>query len=167
MNLALDPATMKMLLELPWFSNCGQPCQLPGALAVKSPKEAMKGISSARWENLFLDRRGDFTTALCLLSIHSQEKPDRQWNPLAQEFKEKYLPALEPLWQKALEPLGLWEKPVLDDLRFVLLGIAVIDAYKEIIETPEFFRQLLTLYQTGHLPCGWKGKKEQGCFLVY
>lgn len=167
MNLQLDPTTMETLLGLPWFSACGEPFQFPGAMAVKNPKEALKGISSARWENTFLDFRGDFTTSLCLLSIGSKEKPDRQWNPLVDAFKEKCLPTLEPLWQKALEPLGLWEKPVIDDLRFCVLGIVVIDAYKEILETPEFFRRLLAVCQEGHLPCGWKGKKDKGCLLVY
>lgn len=167
MNLSLDPATIQMLLALPWFSACGEPVEVPGAMAVKNTKEALKGISSVRWENIILEYRGDFTTDLCLLSIRSQEKPDRQWNPLAVEFKEAHLPALEALWQKALEPLGLWEKPVIDDLRFCVLGIAVIDAYKDLLETPEFFRRLLALYQSGRLPCGWKGKKDKGCFLVY
>ena len=166
-TIRLDPVTINKMLELPWFSACGQPCRIPDVMAVKNAREALKGISSARWENTFLDYRGDFTTALCLLAIRSQEKPDRQWNPQADAFKEKCLPALEPLWQKALEPLGLWEKPVIDDLRFCVLGIVVIDAYKEILETPEFFRRLLAVCQEGHLPCGWKGKKDKGCLLVY
>ncbi len=166
-TIRLDPVTINKMLELPWFSACGQPCRIPDVMAVKNAREALKGISSARWENTFLDYRGDFTTALCLLSIRSQEKPDRQWNPQVDAFKEKCLPALEPLWQKALEPLGLWEKPVIDDLRFCVLGIVVIDAYKEILETPEFFRRLLAVCQEGHLPCGWKGKKDKGCLLVY
>lgn len=66
-----------------------------------------------------------------------------------------------------LEPLDLAEKDVLDDLCFNVLAIVTIDAYKGILETPPFFRQLLSLYQQGHLACGWKGKKDKGCFLVY
>ena len=166
-TIRLDPVTINKMLELPWFSACGQPCRIPDVMAVKNAREALKGISSARWENTFLDYRGDFTTALCLLSIRTQGKQDQQWNPLALAFKEDHLPALEPLWQKALEPLGLWEKEVIDDLRFVILGIAVIDAYKDLLETPEFFRRLLAVYEAGHLPCGWKGKKDKGCLLVY
>lgn len=166
-TVRLDPVTINGLMELPWFSACGEPVHIPDVMAVKNAKEAIKGISSARWENVFLDFRGDFTTDLCLLSIRSQEKPDRQWNPLVDAFKEDHLPALEALWQRALEPLGLWEKAVIDDLRFVVVGVAVIDAYKELLETPEFFRRLLAVYRAGHLPCGWKGKKDKGCLLVY
>lgn len=165
----LDPATLHKLEAIPWFQNCGTTPEppIPDALPVKNTKEAIKGITSTRWENMVLEFRGDFTEALCLLSIRTQRKQDRYWNPLTIEFKEKHLPGLESLWQKNLEPLGLWEKAVLDDIRFNVMAIATIDAFKDILDPPEFFQRLLAIYKQGHLPCGWKGKKNKGCFLVY
>lgn len=166
-KLEPDPATAERLLGLPWFSACGQSCDIPGTMAVKSAAEAKKAIASSRWENLVLDHRGDFTEALCLYSIRTGGGEDRQWNPLSIGFKERYLPALTERWKEALDSLGLAEKAVLDDLCFNILAIATIDAYKGILETPPFFRQLLAIYGQGHLACGWKGKKDKGSFFVY
>jgi len=166
-NIALDPVFLRRLEEIPWFQNCGREPPLPDTYPARNAGEALKGITSTRWKNMILEHRGDFTAELCLLSIRTKGGEDTRWNPLVQEFKDKHLPTLEPLWQKALEPLGLCEKGVLDDVRFDVMAIVTIDAYKEIMETPEFFRRLLAIYEAGRLPCGWKGKKAKGCFLVY
>lgn len=77
------------------------------------------------------------------------------------------IPQLTELWAKKLTPLGCNTPYVTNDISFNVLSIAVIDAYKEQLPMPAFFQKMLEIYQSGHLICGWKGKKGDGHFIVY
>jgi hypothetical protein len=41
------------------------------------------------------------------------------------------------------------------------------DAYKNIVPVDGFFENLLKIYESGYLPCGWSGKKDKGTFYIY
>ena len=59
------------------------------------------------------------------------------------------------------------ESEVVAIVRFSILAIVVLDAYKEIIPVADFFNELMAIYEAGYLPCGWKGKKAEGQFVIY
>ena len=119
---------------------------------------------SARYENIVLGYQGDFTNALF---ISCREQYNEWWNLLVNHFKAQYIPRLNKIWKSKLEPLGLNEKYVLNDISFNVLSIAVIGAYKEQIPMPDFFQKMLEIYKNGHLICGWKGNKDNGSFIIY
>ena len=58
-------------------------------------------------------------------------------------------------------------RDVLNDVSFNILSITVIDAYKDIVSMPILFCRILEVYETGWLPCGWRGSKETGKLIVY
>lgn len=63
--------------------------------------------------------------------------------------------------------LDLDVKEVTGDISFNILTLVMADAYREIEPVSDFFAQLLEIYKEGFLPCGWKGKKYDGSFIVY
>lgn len=163
----MDGKLIERLEQIPWFSCCGNPVSFSWALSAGSPSAALKAISSVRWENMVLDQRGDFTEQLSIRAAKGLGHEEREWNKLVGEFKEKYLPGLRDQWEKGLDWIALNRKEVLDDIAFNILAIATLDAYKDILPMPQFFQRMLEIYQSGFLPCGWKGTKEKGCFVVF
>lgn len=163
----IDRNLIEELEQVPWFSCCGALIPFQWALPANSPSGALKAISSARWENMVLDQRGDFTEQLSIRAVKGLGHEEREWNKLVGEFKEKYLPGLRGRWEKGLDRVVLNQKEVLDDIAFNVLAVATLDAYKDILPMPQFFQRMLEIYQGGFLPCGWKGTKEKGCFVVF
>lgn len=162
--MELDEKLMDALYSIDWFSNCGKAAAVENAEAVASLSKLKRSIRSIGYENAVLDRQGDFTAALC---ASYREEYNKWWNVLAGRFKAERLPKLLEMWENALAPLGLNEKYIINDISFNVLNIAVIDAYKEQLPTPDFFKAMLAVYRSGRLICGWTGSREKGKFLVY
>lgn len=156
-----------ILYDIPWFSNCGKQIPLQWGIKADSVSEVKKNITSIRWENIVLDNQGDMTEQLCIRSCQGIGDEYQEWNRLVDDYKRNYLPQLETQWKSQLTQLDLNVKEVTDDVSFNILGIVMADAYKEILPMSSFFSQLLEIYSNGYLPCGWKGKKNKGCFIVY
>ena len=91
--------------------------------------------------------------------------PQKEWNNLVCFIKDEYLEKLSDKVKK------MWiDEDTSDDIWIDISGnvidLFMLDYYAEWCKS-EFFEQLLEIYLSGHLPCGWKGKYPQGKFLVY
>jgi len=74
---------------------------------------------------------------------------------------------LDDVWATKLEEIGLNTKEVINMVRFCVLDIVMADAYRNIVPVDAFFENLMKIYESGHLPCGWSGKKDKGTFYIY
>ena len=162
--MELDEELRDELRQIDWFACCGKDITIDGAVQESGISSIKKSIQSVRFENIVLDHFGDYTTALFL---SHREDYNKWWNVLAKQFKGQYIPQLEKKWKNKLEPLGLNEPYVISNLSFNVLGIAVASAYKQLVPLPAFHTTMLEIYKSGHLICGWKGKKDSGNFIVY
>lgn len=165
--MELDTNLIERLNNINWFVNCGTTVQGTMGLQAKSINDAKKSILMNRWQNIILDYREDTSSKLNIRSIKGLGNEVQDWNNLNHEFKEKYLPQLQKVWEERLEELGIGESEVVSIVRFSILAIVVLDAYKEIIPVSDFFNELMAIYEAGYLPCGWKGKKAEGQFVIY
>lgn len=159
-----DKEIINTLYSINWFSNCGKAILLENAEVLPDVSKVKKSIQSRRYENVVLDYRGDFTSAL---SISDREQYNKWWNLLTEQFKSQHIPELSRSWERGLSPLKLSEENIVCDVCFNIMAIAIIGAYKEQIPMPDFFKRMLAIYQSGHLVCGWSGNKNNGKFIVY
>ncbi len=136
-------------------------------MRAKDKDDAIKHISSLKWQNVVLEHQGDVTSKLCIRCIRGEGDEDKLWNGLVKEWKSEYLPSIESIWIKNLDAVGLNIKAVIDSVRFSVLDIVMADAYNSIVPMDQFFIDLLAIYESGHLPCGWWGKKDKGCFYYF
>lgn len=166
-KVQINSEFIEELNGIDWFSNCGNTIPENLGLKVKSSEEAKKTIANLRWENIILDNQGDLTSQLSIRSCKGLGKEYQEWNKLVKEIKECYMPIWENTWNKALLKIELADKKVLDDVRFNILGLVMVDVYKDIVPITPFWEQLLEIYRLGYLPCGWKGRKDKGVFRVY
>ncbi len=165
--MKLDECFIEKLQSIPWFSKCGTPSPFEWAVSVTSAKDVIRRITSQKWENMILDTQGSVTEQLSVRSIKGHGRGYQEWNNLVLDFKKRYIPQFKERWEVALASSGLDTTDVLNDISFNILSITVIDAYKAIVPTPSFFLQLLDVYESGYLPCGWKGTANTGKLLIY
>ena len=166
MKIEINKDLIARLSAISWFQHCGNESIILGMRA-KDKDDAIKHISSLKWQNVVLEHQGDVTSKLCIRCIRGEGDEDKLWNGLVKEWKSEYLPSIESIWIKNLDAVGLNIKAVIDSVRFSVLDIVMADAYNSIVPMDQFFIDLLAIYESGHLPCGWWGKKDKGCFYYF
>ena len=165
--MELDKQFIDKLIRIDWFINCGKDIPCEYGVKLKSGTEAIDNIMNVRWQNIILDNRGDLTAQLSMRSCKGEGKEYQEWNKLVREIKESYMPDLERVWNERLSTRELNKSEVLADIRFNVLALIMVDVYKSIIPVTAFWKNLLEIYEAGYLPCGWKGKKADGKFMIY
>ena len=165
--MSINESFINMLCQIPWFLNCGNAVPPYLGIKAKNYKEALKSIKSTRWGNIILDNQSDLTSKLSIRSCKGLGREYQEWNSLVEEYKKNYSLILEEKWEPRLIALDPDLKEVIGDVSFNILTLVMADAYREIEPVSDFFAKLLEIYKEGYLPCGWKGKKYDGSFIVY
>jgi len=147
----------RRLTNVEWFSNAGN-ANTDVAFAmpierVKSKEECLKHINSLKWENFVLYAFNRLSSYV--KSFHSEQAAD--WNDVAKQAHLQY---------KELEDLLVEYKTELDmpddiliDIKSIYIYYFIEQHYLEVIgdEIPIHFKQLVDIYSSGHIPCGWNG----------
>ena len=147
-----------------FFARCGEADQFEFEVEyVNSLGKVKKHLKSLKWENTCLEAYNDFSA---FMFIHSNKPIDaKEWNTLVELIKSEYLEKLSDKVKK------LWidedtSEDVWIDFSSSMIDLFLLDYYAGYYKS-EFHDQLLEIYLSGHLPCGWKGKYLQGNFIVY
>ena len=153
--------------SIAWFSRVGEPddafdVSMP-VERVKSWPAAMKALKSRAWEAATLDARNQLSERLS----DTHRDRSRQWNKITADLKRT---VIVPLEKKTLEPFreawGL-DVELLHSVRWNVLAALMENAYIDCDHGSFFFHELLTVYEAGHLPCGWIGEWPTGKLVVY
>lgn len=149
-----------------WFSRCGEPDEFDVTMKlerVTSWTQAMKSCKTRTWENVELEARNQLTMA-----IHQGDRERyQQWNELTRKFKEEVVtPLTKRVWEPFQVTHGLHVKLV-HCVEWDVLAAMMENAYISSNHGSYFFLELLTVYEAGHFPCGWRGEWPQGSLVVY
>lgn len=151
------------MLNCPWLQSCGNKDKLEFDVEYLNHwEEVEKNISTIKWENLCIDRNGDFSAFLC---INHDEEYNKYWNDEVDIIKEEYLCIIEDKINPILIDNKLSDK-ILNNMKWNIISLFMLEFYSEFY-TSEFYEDMLKIYLAGHLPCGWSGKYPKGKFMVY
>ena len=150
---------IKELLNLDWFEKCGIKERIEGVNIefVKDKKTLDKKICGLNWENKVLDKSGDMSEYLGNLD----EKYLEESNEKVEYYRENYIPRIERVLQNKAKQAGFAEN-IITDIRFNLLIILEANYFSDLYRDA-FWNQMLEIYKSGHIPCGYK----KGVFLIY
>lgn len=162
-KIVLPTALIDELLALDWFCNCGK--QGNTQFILVSKEHASRCITSREWERIVLEHRGKVTEALSARECAGKGKEYRSWNDLVNRFKQEYMAQLGDLWANRLRRCDLDSNDFLDALRFTILALVTVYAYRDIVEVPHFFDQLLEAVRAGRYPCGYDEENQR--IVVY
>lgn len=157
--------TLSNLVDNQWLTNIGKTPNLDIALRydkVNSLEEALKNLESTRWENTTLE-------ALNFLSVYLHQnyrEEHSKWSVYLSEGNLFLMNNIVPELERLQWTLGL-PQFVIDSIKFGILGAYMETTYSGMNHKSSFFKELVKVYASGHLPCGWKGKYPKGYLLVY
>lgn len=156
---------VKNLQNCIWLENCATDkysSYMFDVCLINNLDEAIKNIESVTWENLCLDQKGEFTG---FLAKNYKNDYNRYWNKEVKLIKKDYLPLFSTQISIGLKKKKLPDV-IIDDINFNILLVLMLNFYAEYYKNT-FFNQILEVYLSGHLPCGWSGKYPDGKLIVY
>lgn len=159
----------KKLLSINWFSEIGNPdIDISEDFSIrfertKTKSEMEKRIASQRWENKTLDEQGDITVYL----QKNFKEQFKNWNLYAEEAREFIDKFLMKMWKELQCKNGLSDD-FISSVRWDTIHFIIVSRFSEEVNgIPTFFLKLFEVYQSGHVPCGWSGKKDKGFIYIY
>jgi hypothetical protein len=149
-----------------WFAHCGEAHDFDLTMPVERVKtwpQATKALKSRAREHATLEARNQLSA---YLAQHHRER-DREWNKITEKLKREVVTPLKVrVWEPFRQAHGLDVKFV-HSVEWNVLAALMENAYLDCKHGCFFFRELLTVYEAGHLPCGWIGKWPQGKLVVF
>ena len=165
MDMRLDKGIKDRLLKIYWLSNCGKLDNLDltfGYTYIKNIKEIEKMLDGVKWGNTCMDARNDLTE---YMSLHHSDKY-HCWNAMVDEATNDIISEVYQVVVEKCRDLQIPEKMVVN-IRSNIVNIALTYSYKEYYESA-FYDDMLKIYESGHLPCGWLGGKyPNGKFKIF
>ena len=167
MNRKPDPLLLARIDRFGWLANCGKPFSCPPELECRQAGcwgSACELNAEQIWEDAELAARNNLTAFL------AQRYPteDRQWNDITDAARKFVDGSFTLRFRGALRrKFGVPPKGVVDSMKWNIIAALMEDAYKD-LRPPGFFTKLLSLYESGHLPCGWEnGVYPEGRLIVF
>lgn len=151
------------IMNCQWLQMCGIKEDFEYDIEyAKSKKEIEKKINSLAWENMCLERAGDFTA---YLHVNHKTEFNQYWNNEVRIVKSEYMPEIIDKITQALLNKDL-SLDILEDMKMNIVTLFMLEFFSEYYSS-DFFERMLRIYLSGHLPCGWAGKYPKGRFLIY
>ena len=163
--MIVDSELQQRITTIQWFVNCEKNdplvLRIP-AKRVSSWTEAAHFFFGQAWDDLLQDAANEITSYLA--DKHSNEYHGH-WNRIADAVRtfvndvvRPSIPAFhyDPSMEREFRGRIGWS-----------IGFAILESHYEKCRPPLFFRELLAVYEAGHLPCGWEGKWPRGTLLYY
>lgn len=152
-----------------FFTSCGSESVINISYGIEFvDKERMyEAISGSKWKNI---KTEEFNN---LFAWYKSTGVMLDWNRTVTKIKKEEIPDIDISLKETIKILFEKEtKPVYDALHYDILMILMNCKIKslqshETNQSPAFYNELLKIYQSGHLPCGWRGKYPRGNMLVF
>lgn len=163
--MKINEILYKSLINCNWFQSSGSMDNISynfDRQIVTSRKQLIKNIQSLSWENICQDAQGDLME---YLGTYYTEEFDNYWNKNVIYIKKNYLPTILDNINGAIKDKD-FSPEIIYSISHNILMIIISDYYSGYYESV-FFKNLLEIYLSGHIPCGWKGKYPEGRIMVY
>lgn len=153
------------ILSINWFSNCGNTLNQNikfNIVYVPNWNECKKYYSDISWEDTTLEARNRLTEFL----YNKYPKDYENWNVIAEKGKTFLNNNVIPKINEYKDNNNM-DKTFVDCIEWDLLGAIMEASYSNCKNRPEFFLELLKVYEAGNFPCGWIGEWPEGKLIVY
>lgn len=148
------------LLKINWFSNFGKKTSMSDVVLATSLIDAGNYLADPEWENVTLEESNEISGYLA--AKHTTVFQD--WNDVAKEAKLFFENDIKP----KLTHLNDFDNMLLHQcIEWDVLHYLIEDFYSGKLKMPLFFDKLISIYECGHIPCGWVGNWSKGHLVIY
>jgi hypothetical protein len=166
----LDRTILDRLDEIPWLERCGIVEAVPAAFETcqVTSWEEVAAVSTDEWYRSKQERYNDVSRAVAAERRDLFDGP--WWNVIATGARDELDARLTERLVKTFHADRM--SPFFNRIPGIVKGdnlFAIVEASWAAFgcKVPSFWRDLFTLYEAGHLPCGWDGGQYPNGFLVY
>ncbi|TKI53408.1 hypothetical protein FC756_23975 [Lysinibacillus mangiferihumi] len=149
--------------KIKFFSMCGKKSTIHTHFNyqfVNNWSDAEKNCND-KWDNLKLEARNKITSYL----HENWPEKYREWNAVTLEAKGLLKEDVLLRGFQFIKDNDLDEN-IYESIEWDLLSV-IMESYYEPYVGVGFYTELLKVYESGHIPCGWKGKWPEGKLLIY
>ncbi|URZ14177.1 hypothetical protein [Clostridium felsineum] len=155
---------VKRLKNISWFENC-ESTNATSKYAISYAKDVdsvIKHCSSTRWENLLLDKEQDVSSYITVYRV----KTKYPWDDVVTIIKKEILPEILEIIEEKWNSKYGESKEIKLEIYSTIFTFLVLYAFREYKEEP-FHNELLSIYEQGYFPCGWKGTYPRGKIIIF
>ncbi|SFJ93169.1 MULTISPECIES: hypothetical protein [unclassified Bacillus (in: firmicutes)] len=163
--MELNNSVVEAVLSNNWLKHCGTESNFPQGIEytyLSNKKKMVKIVNGIEWENICLEESNNLTG---YLAKNEPEIYNGNWNTLVKKIKAEVLPKITDDIEKQITILGL-PKDILHAVKFDIVSIIMVLSYEEYYKSV-FYNEMLEIYLSGHIPCGWNGKYPEGNIFIY
>ncbi len=161
--MAISEQELARLSNFPWLQQCGQePPEFGFKVSVVATwSEAEASFSTPSWEDTTLEAHNDIMSRLRAVGADDATV----WNTNAGRFREWIASNVQPRVEAVRQQESL-SSCLIDCVGWDVLH-GMMEMFFSKHRPPVFFRELLKVYEAGHLPVGWEGLRPDGHLIVF
>ncbi|CNF23360.1 Uncharacterised protein [Yersinia nurmii] len=158
--MKISKLATERLLNINWLSDVGNKISVSDVILAMSLNEAGNYLSDPEWENVTLEESNEISGYLAT----KYTAIFQDWNEVAKEAKLFFTNDIKP----KIPNLNDFDNTLLHQcIEWDIIQYLIEDFYSEKLKTPLFFNKLVSIYESGHIPCGWVGSWPKGQLVVY
>ncbi|CAM3682334.1 MULTISPECIES: hypothetical protein [Yersinia] len=158
--MKISKLATERLLNINWLSDIGNKISVSDVILAMSLNEAGNYLSDPEWENVTLEESNEISGYLAT----KYTAIFQDWNDVAKEAKLFFTNDIKP----KIPNLNDFDNTLLHQyIEWDVIHYLIEDFYSEKLKTPLFFNKLVSIYESGHIPCGWVGSWPKGQLVVY
>jgi len=166
MKSEIDQNIIDRIANIPFFQNCGVKHNTSefhhGIVCIDSWSEAEQYFTHSDWEEITLEFRNQLTEHI----QRSDSNIYKLWNQYAKSARKYIGDFIEPHLVKFQYLKGI-DSTFIDCVKWDILNSMLYLQYAEhLSDLPGFYKVVLTVYEAGHFPCGWKGEFSNGRLII-
>ena len=149
--------------NIDWFSNIGVVDESNSTyMYADNLEDAVSSSLYFGWDNIRLDARNNISDVRFKRGVGRIEN----WNDVVIPFRKFLDDDIIPYIDGALLGSNVYEE-LKGSISWDLMGVLLEDTYRKYNHGVTFYSELLEIYESGHLPCGWYGDYPEGKFVIY
>lgn len=158
--MKISKLATERLLNINWLSGVGNKISVSDVILAMSLNEAENYLSDPEWENVTLEESNEISGYLAT----KHTTIFQGWNDVAKEAKLFFTNDIKP----KIPHLNSFDNTLLHQcIEWDVIHYLIEDFYSEKLKAPLFFNKLVSIYESGHIPCGLVGSWPKGQLVVY
>lgn len=145
-----------------WLSRCGEIDNFAFDVKILDKEATLLSINSSKWESIWLEAREDFAS---YLRKNNNAIYEREWNTHSKKYRAEYVNPLCDILQTKF-PNDEKHKTLINLVRSNIIILFMYNLYSDYYKS-RFLDEMLEIYLSGHMPCGWEGNYPHGKFEVF
>lgn len=167
--MKIDMDIAKQIENINFFERCGfndrENLSLNHSFSIIKSTDSIDDKSIRYdWDNVCQDAMNDITS---YLHHNYCDVLNHEWNPLVKEIRENIMPPISEIISAKCTTTSFSDREeLINSIKANIMDIIIAASMKDYYKS-DFYEDMLKIYESGHIACGWTGSRSYGKFKIY